>query len=101
MATRQPLGWCPENGRTEADYNVVRDPATWGGVALVANTRIPVFMLESLFNETGNVHDVIQAYPRLTVADVHQVLAYARAFGDRVALDRAMHETAVDKALRG
>jgi uncharacterized protein (DUF433 family) len=100
MATR-PRDWFLENDPPEARFNLVRDPEIWSGVALVAKTRIPVFMLVDLFKETGKVEDVIDAYPRLTVADVHNALEYARAFSDSVGRDREAHERAVEAALRG
>jgi uncharacterized protein (DUF433 family) len=87
--------------RSEAMYNIVRDSGIWAGLAVVAGTRLPVFMIIDLFHEVGSVHAVIDHYPSLKPADVYSALGYASAFDGRVKEDRARHEAAFRDVLGG
>ena len=67
---------------------IARDPAVWGGRAVIQGTRIPVFVIVDQFQEAGGVEGVLEAYPELKRADVHIALAYADLDGEAVARDR-------------
>lgn len=83
--------------RTSNPLGVTRDPEIWGGAAVVADSAIPVFMVEDLYNENGRVEDVLESYPWLTRAAVLRALAYAAEDAHLVAADRARHAEAVRK----
>jgi len=65
---------------------VTKDPAVWGGRAVIRRTRIPVFVLVDQFNHSKTVEGVVEAYPELKRADVHFALTYAEL--DREGIDR-------------
>lgn len=67
---------------------IVRDPATWGGRAVIEGTRIPVFVIVDQFDASGTVAGVLDVYPELKRADVHVALAYAELDQAGVARDR-------------
>ncbi|HEX6747388.1 MAG TPA: DUF433 domain-containing protein [Longimicrobium sp.] len=86
--------------REEEAYNVTRDRNIWSGMAVIISTRIPVFLIDDLYAETGSIDDVIEAYPRLTEGDVFNALAYAREFSALVERDREWHQRAIADAIR-
>lgn len=59
-------------------YEVEHREGTWGGIAVVAGSSIPVFLMEGLYNCRGQVEDVTEAYPWLTPQAVRSALDYAR-----------------------
>jgi len=65
---------------------IARDPAVWGGRAVIQGTRIPVFVIVDQFQESETMDAVLEQYPELKRADVHVALAYADL--DREAVDR-------------
>jgi uncharacterized protein (DUF433 family) len=62
------------------DYldRVVRDPNIMVGKPVVRGTRIPVERGLQHLEETLDLEDLFQAYPRLTIDDVRACLAYAQ-----------------------
>lgn len=71
---------------------IVRRSDVWGGKAVVAGTRVPVFMVHARLQSGWSVDEVREAYPRLTPADVDAVTAYAKRFPARVMADRRAYE---------
>ncbi len=57
---------------------IVQDPAIQGGKPIVKGTRIPVELVLGHLAGNPDLDDLFAAYPRLTVDDVKDVLAYAR-----------------------
>ena len=57
---------------------IVRDPAILGGKPIVKGTRIPVELVLGHLAGNLDLDDLFAAYPRLTIDDVKDVLAYAR-----------------------
>jgi uncharacterized protein (DUF433 family) len=53
------------------------DHQVMGGVPCIAGTRIPVATVVSLVAEGSTEHEVVAAYPQLTVDDVRDALRYA------------------------
>lgn len=53
------------------------DPAVMLGKPVVRNTRIPVELVLRKLAEGAVIADLLDAYPRLTEADVRACLAYA------------------------
>jgi len=56
---------------------IVTDPAILVGKPTVKGTRIPVELVLSHLAENPDLHDLFEAYPRLTIEDVKACLAYA------------------------
>ncbi len=75
---------------------IVRDPKIMVGKPIVRGTRIPVERVLQHLEETFDVEDLFQAYPRLTVDDVRACLAYARIAlgGDRTTVIHGRQATA-------
>ena len=72
------------------DYldRIVCDPKIMVGKPVVRGTRIPVERVLQHLEETLDIEDLFQAYPRLTSDDVRACLGYARTVleADRAAV---------------
>lgn len=55
------------------------NPSVMLGKPVVRNTRIPVELVLRKLSEGAAVADLLDAYPRLTEADIRACLAYAAA----------------------
>ena len=75
---------------------IVCDPKVMVGKPVVKGTRIPVERVLQHLEETLDLDDLFQAYPRLTVEDVKACLGYARTAlgGDRAEPATARHASA-------
>jgi uncharacterized protein (DUF433 family) len=62
----------------KVDYrNVEIDVARCGGQPVVAGTRIRVVAILTCYRQGMGVEEIVQQYPGLRPADVHDALAYA------------------------
>lgn len=60
------------------DYrNIEKDPQRCGGQPVVFGTRIRVATILTCYRQDMGVEEIIQQYPALKPADVHDALAYA------------------------
>ena len=60
------------------DYrNIEKDPARCGGQPVVVGTRIRVATILWCYRHGMGVEEILQQYPALRPADVHDALAYA------------------------
>ena len=57
---------------------IIVDPSVLAGKPVVKGTRIPVELVLKRLAQDLDVHTLLEAYPRLTVADVQACLAYAQ-----------------------
>lgn len=57
--------------------NIERDPARCGGQPVVAGTRIRVATVLTCYRHGMTVEEIVQQYPHLRPADIHDALAYA------------------------
>lgn len=48
-------------------------------ITILQGTRIPVELLVRKLSEGATIEDLLDAYPRLVIADIHAALAYAAA----------------------
>ncbi len=55
-----------------------------GGDAVIANTRLPVWLFVSLRRQGANDAELLDAYPQLTAADLVNIWAYADAYPDEI-----------------
>ena len=60
-----------------SESSIIVDPTILGGKPVVRGTRIPVELLLRKLSEGASVDDLLEAYPRLTEADVHAAIAHA------------------------
>jgi uncharacterized protein (DUF433 family) len=58
---------------------ITKTPNVMGGDAVIANTRLPVWLFVSLRQQGANDAELLDAYPQLTAADLVNVWAYADA----------------------
>ncbi|MBU4271219.1 MAG: DUF433 domain-containing protein [Planctomycetes bacterium] len=64
--------------------NVEMDAARCGGQPVVAGTRIRVATILTCYRQGMGVEDIVQQYPGLRPADVHDSLAYAYEHLDEI-----------------
>jgi uncharacterized protein (DUF433 family) len=57
--------------------NIERDPSRCGGQPVVGGTRIRVRIILGCYRQGMGVEEIVQQYPPLKPADVHDALAYA------------------------
>src|SRR5262249_59928894 len=63
---------------SKVDYrNIEKIPDLCGGRAVVAGTRIRVSVILTCYRQGMTVEEIVQQYPHLRPADVHDALAYA------------------------
>ncbi len=63
---------------SKLDYrNIERDAARCGGQPVVVGTRIRVATILTCYRQGMSVEEIVQQYPPLKPADVHDSLAYA------------------------
>lgn len=79
---------------------IERDPRVFGGAAVIARTKIPVFFIEDVYRTKADIGEVLSAYPRLSEADVFAALSYARVRPGAVERDRRRYLTMAADAHR-
>ena len=83
---------------SKLDYrNIEKDPARCGGQAVVAATRIRVAAILVCYRHGMSVEEVVQQYPVLKPADVHDALAYAYDHIDEIEADLAADDESAVK----
>jgi uncharacterized protein (DUF433 family) len=81
------------------DYrNIERDPQRCGGQPVVAGTRIRVCTILGCYRQGMSVEEIVQQYPSLKPADVHDGLAYAYDHIDEIEEDLAADDESAVKA---
>jgi uncharacterized protein (DUF433 family) len=75
--------------------NIEKDPARCGGRAVVAGTRIRVSVILTCYRQGMTVEEIIQQYPHLRPADVHDALAYAYDHPEEIESDIAADDETV------
>ena len=75
---------------SKLDYRKIEKvPDRCGGQAVVAGTRIRVATILSCYRQGMTVEEILQEYPHLRPADVHDALAYAYEHADEIEADLA------------
>ncbi len=81
------------------DYrNVESDVARCGGQPVVAGTRIRVATILACYRQGMGVEEIVQQYPGLRPADVHDALAYAYDHLDEIEAGLAADDEASVKS---
>jgi uncharacterized protein (DUF433 family) len=57
--------------------NIEKDPTRCGGQPVVAGTRLRVATILACYRQGMSVEEIVQQYPHIKPADVHDSLAYA------------------------
>lgn len=84
------------------DYrNIEKDEARCGGQPVVAGTRIRVATILTCYRLGMRVEEILQQYPALRPADVHDALAYAYDHLDEIESGLAADDEAAVKARLG
>jgi uncharacterized protein (DUF433 family) len=85
---------------SKVDYrNIEKVPDRCGGRAVVAGTRIRVSVLLTCYRQGMSVDEILQQYPHLRPADVHDALAYAYDHPEEIAADLAADDEAAAQRL--
>jgi uncharacterized protein (DUF433 family) len=72
------------------DYrNIEKEPDRCGGRATIVGTRIRVCTILTCYRQGMTVEEIVQQYPHLRPADVHDALAYAYDHPDEMEADLA------------
>ena len=75
---------------TKLDYrNIEKDPSRCGGQPVVANTRIRVATILSRYRQGMEIEEILQQFPPLRPADVHDAIAYAYDHLEEIEADLA------------
>lgn len=83
------------------DYrNIETQAGRCGGQPVVVDTRIRVATILVCYRQGMTVEEIVQQYPTVKPADVHDALAYAYDHIDEIEADLAADDEAVVKALR-
>ncbi len=59
------------------DRNIEQDPSRCGGQPVIGGTRVRVAIVLGCYRQGMSVEEIVQQYPSLKPADVHDALAYA------------------------
>jgi len=79
--------------QTEHPY-VVKSPAIRGGKAIVAGTRIPVWLIVANMQADVDPTELQAAYPELTLAQIHDALSYYYDHAEEIDADIQAQQTA-------
>jgi uncharacterized protein (DUF433 family) len=80
------------------DYrNIEQVPTRCGGQPVVAGTRVRVATVLTCYRMGMQVEEIVQQYPALKPADVHDALAYAYDHIDEIEADLAADDEATVK----
>lgn len=80
---------------SRVDYrNIEKDPARCGGRAIVAGTRNRVAIILGCYRQGMTVEEIVQQYPNLKPADVHDALAYSYDHPEEIESDLAADDEA-------
>jgi uncharacterized protein (DUF433 family) len=81
------------------DYrNIETDTARCGGQPVVVGTRIRVATILACYRQGMGVEEIVQQYPSLKPADVHDALAYAYDHLDEIERGLAADDEVTIKA---
>ena len=81
------------------DYrNIEKDAGRCGGQPVVAGTRIRVATILVCYRQGMSVEEIVQQYPSLRPADVHDALAYGYDHLEEIEADLAADDEETVKA---
>jgi uncharacterized protein (DUF433 family) len=74
--------------------NIEKAPDRCGGQAVVIGTRIRVSVILACYRRGMTVEEIVEQYPHLRPADVHDALAYAYDHPEEIEADLASDDEA-------
>ena len=75
---------------SKLDYrNIEQDAARCGGQPVIGGTRIRVGIVLGCYRQGMSIEEIVQQYPAIKPADVHDALAYAYDHLDEIEADMA------------
>ena len=75
---------------SKLDYrNIEKVLERCGGSAVIAGTRVRVSTILACYRQGMTVEEILQEYPHLRPADVHDALAYAYEHAEEIEADLA------------
>ena len=77
--------------------NIEQDPSRRGGQAVVGGTRVRVAIILGCYRQGMGVEEIVQQYPSLKPADVHDALAFAYDHLDEIEADMVADDEATVK----
>lgn len=81
------------------DYrNIEQDAARCGGQAVVFGTRVRVATVLACYRQGMSIEEIVQQFPALKPADVHDALAYAHDHLAEIEAELAADDEATVKA---
>lgn len=80
--------------RPATSSRIIKDPRVLDGEAIIAGTRIPVWVVVLRYEAGGSAQSVCEVLPPLSIADVEAALAYYRAH--RSEIETAIVENEVE-----
>ena len=84
---------------SKLDYrNIEQSPSRCGGQPVVVGTRVRVAAVLMCYRLGMRVEEIVQQYPGLKPADVHDALAYAYDHLEEIEADLAADDEATVKA---
>lgn len=84
------------------DYrNIEKDPQRCGGQAIVAGTRIRVAAILISYRQGMTIEEIIEQFPHIRPADIHDALAYAYDHLTEIEADIAADDEAKVKSQLG
>jgi uncharacterized protein (DUF433 family) len=69
---------------SSGSQGITKTTNVMGGDAVIANTRLPVWLFVSLRHQGANDAELLDNYPQLTAADLVNVWAYVDAHPDEI-----------------
>jgi len=82
------------------DYrNIEKNPRRCGGRAVISGTRIRVSLVLGCYRLGMTVEEIVEHYPHLRPADIHDALAYAYDHPEEIEADLADDDEAVVERL--
>ena len=85
---------------SKVDYrNIEKVPGRCGGRAVVSNTRLRVSIILNCYRQRMSVEEIVQHYPELRPADVHDALAYAYDHPEEMETDLAADDEQLVKEM--
>ena len=84
---------------TKLDYrNIEQDLSRCGGQPVVGGTRVRVAIILGCYRQGMSVEEIVQQYPSVKPADIHDALAYAYDHLDEIEADVAANDEATVKS---
>jgi uncharacterized protein (DUF433 family) len=86
------------NPMSRIDYrNIEKDASRCGGQAVIVGTRLRVATILTCYRQGMRVEEIVQQYPQIKPADVHDALAYAYDHLEEIEADLAADDEDVVK----